>query len=96
MIMPQVTEGCIGVAILRVKNKLKCIDVYLLFGKHYDFQKELNALEDKQKSKENRWFVVCQAIQRKVMVLLLNTQTKNQISPSTKYKQITSNQCSVT
>lgn len=52
--MSQVTEGCIGVAILRVKNKLKCIDIYLLFGKHYDFQKELNALEDKQKSKENR------------------------------------------
>lgn len=46
MIMPQVREGCLGVA-LPVKNKLKCIAVYLLIEEHYDFQKELNALEDK-------------------------------------------------
>lgn len=63
---------------------------------YYDFQKDLNALQDKEKSKENRWFVVCRAGQRKVMVLLLNTQTQNQISPSTKCKQIISNQCRVT
>lgn len=44
MIMPHVREGCLGETIL-VKNK--CIDVYLLIEKHYDFQKKLNALEDK-------------------------------------------------
>lgn len=46
MIMPHVREGCLGETIL-VKNKLKCIDVYLLIEKHYDFQKKLNALKDK-------------------------------------------------
>lgn len=35
-----------------------------MFEKHYDFQEELNALEDKQKSKENGWLVVRRAVQR--------------------------------
>lgn len=48
-----------------------------MIEKHYDFQEELNALEDKQKNKENGWLVVCRAVQRKVTVLLLNTDTKS-------------------
>lgn len=44
-----------------------------MIEKHYDFEEKLNVLEDKQKSKENDWLVVCQAVERKVMVQLLKT-----------------------